>query len=140
MVLTGDQAVHWLPVDVAGRIIMKTTFISEPAEGSIAYYHLDNPTPTPWPTIVEAITSVHKNLTTVPFKLWLDTLKSRSAREGDSIPAVRLIDFFEGMSSSAPRMSLERTLKAVPEVAYGELGPDLLMKYFAYQETVRMSC
>lgn len=69
----------------------------------------------------------------LPLNLWLDALKSRGIEDSDAVPAVRLVEFIEAMPLDPLQLDVRDTLKVVPEMDYGELSSDLVVKYLKIQ-------
>lgn len=97
------------------------------------YYHLENPTCVPWSTIADAISQYKRvNLSKVTFASWLSNLRAKRDGDAEKIPALRLLDFFEGLEPTLP-LRVENTLKLAPEVNYGMISSALVAKYLEYQ-------
>lgn len=127
---------RWIPVDVAASVVSRLTFNAVKDGMEASYYHLENPTSTPWSIIANAVSQYKgQNLPQVPFAEWLSRLQERAKVNGDAerIPAIRLLDFFEDMKPFLP-MRVENSSRLAPEVNYGAISPELLQRYLEYQQ------
>ena len=117
-------------MDVAASCLAELTFGDA---GPLSYFHIENPTSTPWSTIAHGI-SQHNgaDLPLIPFSNWLSKLSERGAEDVDKVPAVRLLDFLEHMEPF-PALSVKNTLAIAPKVDFGLITGDLLARYLTYQ-------
>ena len=113
-------------------MILKQTFVQH-EEAQLDYYHLENPTQTPWSTIADRI-SKHKgaSLQQIPLKQWIAKVREHGLEGAEKVPAIRLVEFFENMQST-PGMDISNTLTIAPEVDHGTVSPDLIERYLDYQ-------
>jgi len=59
-------------------------------------------------------------------------VKEHGIEGADTVPAIRLVEFFENMQAT-PGMDISNTLKIAPEVDHGTVSPDLIERYLTYQ-------
>ena len=123
--------IDWIPVDLLSTIIAELALhsASAPKTGT-QVFHTINPSIVTWNTLLPNIqNALGQNLTVVPFKNWLQTLRA-SAREAtteealDTNPAVKLMDFYEGLLNDAhriPKLETKETEMASPGLR--EVGP-----------------
>lgn len=122
-----------MPVNAAANTIAKIALAN--GESDLRYYHVENPTPTPWSTIARAISQDKgANLPYVSFIDWLSRLRERRIEDAGAVPAVRLLDFFVH-AETAPALSVANTLALAPEVDFGQINSDILAQYLAYQNS-----
>ena len=77
-------------------------------------YHLVNPTKTAWADLVPAIQAKYPHVQAVGFDAWLQELEgipSPSEEEVRAKPALKLLDFYRGLSGSvlSAEIAVERT-------------------------------
>jgi hypothetical protein len=66
---------------------------------------------------------------------WVDHMRTTNPDPG-IVPAVRLLDFYHGITSSGHARSAlgwEKSLRVAPELAVGRLDDDLIAKYVKWQ-------
>lgn len=92
-----------------------------------AFFHLMNPNHAAWSSLIPAIESKYST-ETVPFSEWisdLESIKNPSDQDVREKPALKLLDFYRGLSSAegmlSADVSVERT-KEASETMRG-LGP-----------------
>jgi hypothetical protein len=123
---------------VAASVALKQAFVDHtPAAGahlgSLDYFHLENPTTTPWATVASAISKYKgSNLPFVTRQEWLSKVREHGIEDAEKVPAIRLQDFYEAMEV-LPALDVRKTLQVAPEVDYGLLTPEILEKYLDYQ-------
>ncbi|KAF8501962.1 hypothetical protein BU17DRAFT_58804 [Hysterangium stoloniferum] len=131
MVPVDAPAVHWLPSDIAASAILRQTLESiKPLE----YFHVDNPTPTPWLNVAQAIATYSPTpLQLVDFSRWLSRVGSDEL-DAERVPAKRLLDFFQSLvhTHTAP-LAYDRSAKVAPEILVGEINGALIKKFVEYQ-------
>ncbi|EIW76918.1 acetyl-CoA synthetase-like protein [Coniophora puteana RWD-64-598 SS2] len=157
---------YWLPVDVAAKatvdMSLSITGINRDSSRSHAeYYHLSNPTLTPWPVIVDrflhAMMSssqttgdrVH-SIRIVPSTEWLAELENL-AHNYDSethnsvttkVPALQLLQFFNDFAKRGPgaggdmwvKLETTRALAMAHEIDYGQISQELVKRYVRWME------
>ncbi|KAL8707220.1 MAG: hypothetical protein Q9220_007714 [cf. Caloplaca sp. 1 TL-2023] len=115
--LPGQDDCAWIPVDLAAACIVDLALSSPfPPGGSPHYtYNLTNPHPSSWSDLLPAVLAHFSSsssatdtpdkqqvVSVVDFTTWLSALKSSAAgKDGgdvDNNPAVKLLDFYEGMA------------------------------------------
>ncbi|KAI0543172.1 hypothetical protein GGR58DRAFT_509903 [Xylaria digitata] len=122
--------VDWIPVDKLGETVAElTTYLArsrKPHDGATVY-HAVNPHRTTWGELLPTVTrrlSKDKAVEVVSLRAWVNALRESAARAEDIAvnPAVKLIDFFEGLvDSGATFFSTERTCDASPTLS--TIGP-----------------
>ncbi|RDW80997.1 putative NRPS-like enzyme [Aspergillus mulundensis] len=110
----GGMNVDWIPVDTLATIILEilTTRLqatqSEPkADADATFFHLTNPTKTPWSSLLPSIqaslsASSQVPVTPTPLAIWLNELEKIKNPTDDDIadkPALKLLPFFRGLTS-----------------------------------------
>ena len=120
----GNQnVVDWVPMDTAAKAVCEATMersTKTSGGGDLARaYHVVNPAIVQWTDLVSGISraleeSVDKPVRSVPFESWLEALKSCpvTAEEMEKKPAIKLLDFYEGLGSeggSLPRLATKDT-------------------------------
>ncbi|KAI2640771.1 hypothetical protein GGS26DRAFT_539733 [Hypomontagnella submonticulosa] len=124
------ETVDWIPVDVLGKTIVElATHIPKTREHGATVYHAVNPRRTSWakllPTVVRYL-SHEKEIETVSLEQWVDALRGSaySAEDLSQKPAIKLINFFEGLVSwdTPPALlDTENALRVSQTLA--DLGP-----------------
>jgi hypothetical protein len=123
---------------VAASVALKQAFVehtsaSGSSPGSLDYFHLENPTNTPWATIASTISKYKgSNLPLVTLQEWLSKVREHGIEDAEKVPAIRLLDFYENLEL-LPALDVKKTLQVAPEVGYGLLTPEVLEKYLDYQ-------
>ena len=123
------DTVDWIPVDVLARGLLELALGPTNPPGSCAadgpsgaaVYHAVNPQRTSWPKLVQTVAATldqqnpeHK-IELVPLKAWVEALRESASKIEDIPlnPAVKLLDFFQGMSSRVERKLLLDTRRTV---------------------------
>jgi len=138
-------------VDVAASALLKLTFTGNKTSGIHqidhvgglvhlpAYYHLENPTPTPWNTIAESLSQRQgSGVPLVSFDEWLSKLRDRSLKftrpDIEVLPALRLVDFFASIDSEGnPVLDVSATQAVAAEVNYGLIKDAIIQRYLVFQ-------
>ena len=114
-------------------MVLSLTFASHEQKGSPGYFHLENPVPTPWSMVADALSHYRgHDLPQVGFEEWLSKLRKYSIDEAEKVPAVRMLEFFENFGIY-PTLNVKNTEAIAPEVNYGVISTELLTKYIDYQ-------
>ncbi|KAF8492941.1 male sterility protein-domain-containing protein [Gautieria morchelliformis] len=125
--------VRWVPTDIAASVIIKEAFQDDTP---LQYFAVENPTPTPWSTIVSALSSESpKPLQHVSMAAWVEYIQ-KSNPDPETVPAVRLLEFYQGMTGGEHSPSIlgwEKSIRVAPELAVGKLDADLVAKYVKWQ-------
>jgi hypothetical protein len=99
----------------------------------LQYYHLENPTSTPWSTIAEGISEYHNvNLPQISLREWISKVNEYGIENVERIPAIRLTDFFEKLEGTSG-LNVRNTLEVAPEVDYGPITKKGITRYLDYQ-------
>lgn len=119
--------VDFVPVDLLADVLvdLATATTAGQETSGAAVFNLRNPHLTPWRTLLPAVSNAYaeKELRVVSPATWLANLRASSEEEGDDTvgirnPALKLIDFFEGLWRSTPAqaqvMAIDRALAASP--------------------------
>jgi hypothetical protein len=123
-------------VDVAASTLAKLT-LSQSGD-NLRYFHLENPTSTPWSAIADGISRYNgSNLPLIPLSDWLSKLRERDLADVDKVPVLRLLDFFEHLESF-PALSVKNTLLHAPEMDFGSITPAILSVYLIFQLSERL--
>jgi thioester reductase-like protein len=117
--LGNQNVVDWIPMDVAAKTVCELT-ISRSSEVSrdvdlARAYHIVNPRIVQWtdlvPSILRALQEqTDKPVKSVTFEAWLEALRNCpvTTEEMEKKPAIKLLDFYEGLSSengALPRLA-----------------------------------
>ncbi|CAL3963137.1 unnamed protein product [Diplocarpon coronariae] len=122
--LGSQDRISWIPVDLLAQIIVDLLLSPSPAPAPTSYYHLENPHPGTWSSLIPTILSFYASpsqtpptkLSVVPFTEWVSLLEA-SARDADADvehnPGIKLLDFYKEASQSAasPKLETENTEK-----------------------------
>ncbi|KAK3900646.1 putative peptide synthetase [Staphylotrichum tortipilum] len=107
-----DQ-VAWVPVDLAAKAILDLSPLGSPtddrSEGVLRCFNIVNPKPSPWSHLATIVQQYYaeQGLTVAAVSLdeWLEALKAvdetKAAEHADHYPALKLLDFFEGMKTGS---------------------------------------
>ena len=126
------KPVRWVPSDIAASAILKQTFGST---SSLEYFHIENPVTTEWEHIARAVSASSPHpLRLVSLDTWLEHITTQDM-DVERVPAVRLLDFFQGMADSGPVTALgwQRSIALSPELDVGPVTAQLVGKYVGYQ-------
>ena len=121
--LGNQNVVDWVPMDIAARAVCEVTMArsAKASEGGdlTRAYHVVNPAIIQWTDLVAGISqalreSADKQVESVTFDSWLQALRSCpvTAEEMEKKPAIKLLDFYEGLNSeggSLPRLATKDT-------------------------------
>ncbi|KAI1652961.1 NAD(P)-binding protein [Daldinia decipiens] len=130
MSLNRMEVIDWIPVDLLGKSIVElAVHPANPQSNGAVVYHTVNPQQTTWeallPTVTRCLDSTGK-MEVVPLDAWVRALRD-SARKTDDLSAnsaVKLIEFYEGLSADNIKQTQLDTEKAVQASAtLGSLGP-----------------
>ncbi|KAF9441936.1 acetyl-CoA synthetase-like protein [Macrolepiota fuliginosa MF-IS2] len=121
---------RWLPADYCGKAVVDFALHSKE---HLQYYHLENPTSTPWSTIVRLFTSASKaNIMAVDTQEWLAAVE-KASKDGADIPAALLLQFYSEYSSgSSVHLGTAKAGKASQAIGYGLVTPELMAKYISW--------
>ena len=132
--------IDWIPIDLLSTIIAKLGLHSASAPGmGIPVFHTVNPSIVNWDSLLPGIQKeLGQDVKVVPFKTWLQALRA-STREAtteeslDANPAVKLMDFYEGLLEDAhriPKLETTETEMASPGLrAVGPVQSEWMMKW-----------
>ncbi|KAI1496455.1 male sterility protein-domain-containing protein [Biscogniauxia marginata] len=123
--------VDWVPVDVAAQSIAELatgSTISETSAG-VGVYHVVNPRQTTWASLVPTIVrhlDTGNTIKVVQLKEWVSALRESAPVTEDisQNPAIKLLDFFEGLASKIGdpvRLDTKEAVGRSPALA--SLGP-----------------
>ncbi|KAF9445031.1 acetyl-CoA synthetase-like protein [Macrolepiota fuliginosa MF-IS2] len=122
---------RWLPADNCGRAVVDFALQNEEY---LQYYHLENPTSTPWDTIVNLFTNASEaKIEAVDNQEWLAAVE-KASKDGTGIPAAPLLQFYSEYSSSSSFVYLgtAKSGKASQAISYGPVTSDLVSKYISW--------
>ncbi|KZP21530.1 hypothetical protein FIBSPDRAFT_1044071 [Athelia psychrophila] len=102
----------WLPMDVVAQAVLDVALSEQPPSIALNIVH---PRPSQWSTVITSVANAlyragvaDHHLPLVPFKEWFARLEQRSkgadADEMAKIPAIKLLEFFRGMSAADEAM------------------------------------
>lgn len=115
------EVVDWVPVNVLGDVITELVVSSPSQNGPKAtVYHVANPEQTSWaeilPTIAQILGHGGSDVNVVPLRTWVQLLRENASEaDADELkrnPAIKLLDFFEGIASSSGEQGLLDTKQA----------------------------
>jgi hypothetical protein len=123
--LGNQNVVDWVPMDTAAKAVCEVTMArsTETSQGGglARAYHVVNPAIVQWTDLVPGISQAlqeraDKPVKSVTFDSWLQVLRSCpvTAEEMEKKPAIKLLDFYEGLGSeggSLPRLATKDTEK-----------------------------
>ncbi|KAF9556254.1 acetyl-CoA synthetase-like protein [Agrocybe pediades] len=131
---TDDKVVDWIPLDLAAKALVDYRLSGNP--GSSAILHLTHPRPVAWSKLAAAI-SRELSVEAVPFIDWfkkLEKAKDSMAKEEEgkdevdamrAVPALRLLPFFQSMSSKVQESPYAFGLACLSNTAAVRLSPTL---------------
>ncbi|KAJ5053497.1 putative secondary metabolism biosynthetic enzyme [Penicillium rubens] len=101
----GSRTVDWIPVDLVSAIIMDIIHVRQEHQfdHSCAVYHLRNPTSASWRSLLSPLVENY-GVSPVSLTAWIAKLEDIQATASETIqdiPAVKLLDFFKELESSA---------------------------------------
>ncbi|KAL4988612.1 hypothetical protein BDW68DRAFT_158654 [Aspergillus falconensis] len=118
----GGMFVDWIPVDTLARIILEilaTRLHETQTESNAAFFHLTNPTKTPWssllPSVQSSLSISTVPVTPAPLTIWLNELeKIKNPTDSDisDKPALKLLPFFRELASGETLSAEISTVKA----------------------------
>jgi len=123
--------IDWLPVDLLGKMLVDTvtrkqnvgsaTEIASASRPTTEFLHFVNPQHIRWRDIVHKLAShTTPRPQVVPYADWLQALKTASEQRADEVstlPAMKLLDFFQDIGSDVakrPTFSTSMTAQACP--------------------------
>ncbi|GME52518.1 putative nrps-like enzyme [Neofusicoccum parvum] len=121
--LGNQDAVDWVPMDAAARTVVECTFarLSTREVTPLDVFHVINPRVVSWRSLVPVIQAFYRKegreLKAVEFKEWMRELRAvpLTKEEVEAKPGVKLIDFYEGLSTeggSLPPMETAHTVES----------------------------
>ncbi|KAI0594594.1 hypothetical protein F4775DRAFT_573362 [Biscogniauxia sp. FL1348] len=127
------EMVDWVPVDVAAQSIVElavhSTRSPTAAIAGAEVYHVTNPWPTTWeklaPKVAQSLNAAHE-VQMVTLEAWVAALRESATVIEDigQNPAIKLLDFFEGLASKAAEPVLLDARRAVGvSETLASLGP-----------------
>lgn len=135
-----------MPADYCGKVVMELA-LQQDDDGLVHYYHLENPTATPWSTIASLFIQVcPTEMERVDTKAWLRAVEERANRgmnmnkqgveDGGhtEIPAAVLLAFYSSYSGLDPRMRLstEKAVRVSKVMEYGSVTSELMRRYVSW--------
>jgi thioester reductase-like protein/aryl carrier-like protein len=104
----------WIPVDILADALTEALLPNSSSETeTLRYMHFVNPRKTYWKDMAASVApKIGSGLVIVPLSDWLNSLAALSEKSADvdSVPALKLLDFLQGMSGEtvgAPTYSTE---------------------------------
>jgi hypothetical protein len=115
--------VDWMPMDLAARTVCETTFARSSQIDTGARlaraFHIINPRTSRWTELAPSLAQTlqeqtGKSVEIVSFGAWIAALRQcpMTAQEMETKPAIKLLDFYEGLQSehgSLPRLATDET-------------------------------
>ncbi|KAF7586115.1 hypothetical protein BBP40_009428 [Aspergillus hancockii] len=134
----GSTSIDWVPVDTLAKIVAEIlpTRRTNLDQVPNAFFHLMNPNHTTWSSLIPAI-EVKYNTKTVSFDEWikeLEAIKNPSDQDIRDKPALKLLDFYRGLTSAegmlSADVSVERTKEASDTMrGLGPVTSDLMVNW-----------
>lgn len=111
------EDVDWVPVDYLSQIMVELLLCDQPA-GSTTYYHIVNPEPRPWQSLLPSVQAIlGPGTSAVSLPAWVDALESSAASSNaEQNPAVKLLPFFSDLRDKA--LHLPRVRAAMLDVKH----------------------
>lgn len=119
--LGNQDTVDWVPIDLAARSVVeiaesRAAQIGHANGPHIAVNHVVNPSTTSWTSLVPSVQGALDQTTgaaprVVPFNSWLEELAAtpKTAEEAEKKPGIKLLDFYQGLTSQAGGLPLLET-------------------------------
>ena len=143
--LGGMQDIDWIPIDLLSNIISELAIKSSTVGDLTTVYHTVNPSITTWTALLPYVQAeLGPEVMVVPFVEWIKKLRATAASstvaEDFSVnPALKLLDFYEGLLESESTPPRLETVKTERESALlTEVGPvkgDWMKKWIRQWET-----
>lgn len=119
------ETIDWIPIDLLSSIIFELALKSSSSD-LVNVYHTVNPRVTTWTALLPHVqAALGTDFPTVPLADWLAKLKaSAEAQDFDANPALKLLDFYDGLLDSTtapPRLQTAKTERECRLLA--EVGP-----------------
>lgn len=124
------QDIDWIPIDLLSTIISELALKPSSPDELAKVYHTVNPSITTWTTLLPHVQfELGSKVAVVSFTAWLKKLRASSAssllaQDFTLNPALKLLDFYEGLShsdSAPPRLATVKTERECGLLA--EVGP-----------------
>ena len=125
--LGGMQDIDWIPMDLLSTIISELAIKPSSPSKLACVYHTINPSVTTWTALLPHVQAeLGPEVTPVPFAEWVKRLRTTAASALDfSVnPALKLLDYFEGLldsESAPPRLETVKTERECSLLT--EVGP-----------------
>ena len=114
-------------------MVLSQTYSPDELTEPFMYFNLENPSTTPWSQIVDGVCKYKgADLRRVSLKEWIAELKTHTIEEAETVPAIKLADFYGNMDNF-PSLAVEKALRVAPELDFGPMKVELLEKYLRYQ-------
>lgn len=124
------QDIDWIPIDLLSSIIYELAIRPSPRSGLPSVYHTVNPSVTTWAALLPDVQAeLGPEVTIVPFAEWVKRLRASSAastvaQDFSVNPALKLLDFYEGLLDSESTPPKLETVKTEREChLLTEVGP-----------------
>lgn len=144
-----------MPADYCGKAVMELALLAlqQSDGGLVRYYHIENPTTTPWSTIASLFIQVcSTEMERVDTKAWLMAVEERANRNRDreeakttkagaeedggrhEVPAAVLLAFYSSYSEldSRMRLSTEKAVRVSKAIEYGPVTRELMRRYVSW--------
>lgn len=90
-----DHQLYWLPVDVAGEMIVE---IAMQVEKGTRVIHVASMEITEWKKILLSVRNAYPQVREVPLEKWLEELRTAKDQDPKSNPAIKLLDYYSSWS------------------------------------------
>ncbi|MCJ1463036.1 hypothetical protein MMC07_001640 [Pseudocyphellaria aurata] len=122
--------IDWIPIDLLSSIISELALKPSSPDALARVFHTVNPSITTWTTLLPHVQAeLGAEVAVVPFATWLKKLRassasSTSAQDFTVNPALKLLDFYEGLSLAESTPARLDTVKTERECdLLTEVGP-----------------
>ncbi|KAK4099156.1 acetyl-CoA synthetase-like protein [Parathielavia hyrcaniae] len=140
-----NDGIAWVPLDMAAKVILDLVPPSvQGTMGNLRCFNVVNPQVAPWNELAAVVQQHHSDmepgqtLDAVEFEEWLNELGavgvSNGAEEAERFPALKLLDFFEGLKADGEkglwRFETEKGVELSPTMAQmGAVNGELMRKW-----------
>ncbi|PLB54119.1 NRPS-like enzyme [Aspergillus steynii IBT 23096] len=134
----GGYEVDWVPVDTLATIIVELlhTRRKQLVDTLTAFFNLVNPSKAPWASMIPAIQDKYP-VEAVPMNQWIEELENIKSPSDDDVrekPALKLLDFYNGLAGGKEMLSAEISVSRTKEAsktmaALGPISRDEMMNW-----------
>lgn len=124
------EDIDWIPIDLLSSIISSLAIRPSSPNNLVSVYHTVNPSVTTWTALLPHMQAeLGRGIKVVPFAAWIKRLRASSMSSADAQdfnvnPALKLLDFYEGLLGSESTRPRLETVKTESECTLlTEVGP-----------------